>query len=151
MIIDIIGLEQENTNYRNSSVTCTVNLGNRKIGDLSLARKDHELQIPINKKDENVQFIIFPMTNPKNRIGKLLNVEINEYLMFLNLGSLSIPVHNFLELSINEKYEQWFTLFDYLEDDIFDGTLGENDSESPMIQIRYHLSDKPVSRRTTEN
>ena len=56
-----------------------------------------------------------------------------------------------MALSLNEKQEQWFTLFDYLEDDIFDGNLGENDSETPMIQVRYYLTDSPLSRTTYES
>ena len=70
LIIDVIGLQQETSTYRNSSLTCEVNLGGKKVGDLSMARKDHQLQIPVSKKDENLQFNIYPMTNPKARVGK---------------------------------------------------------------------------------
>lgn len=35
-----------------------------------MARKDHELQIPICKEDIKLQFNIYPMTNPKQRVGK---------------------------------------------------------------------------------
>lgn len=69
-MIDILGLQQESTKYRNSSLTCSVLVGGKKVGDLSLSRKDHKLPIPITNIDQNVQFIIFPMTNPKNRVGK---------------------------------------------------------------------------------
>lgn len=50
--------------------------------------------------------------------------------------------------------EQWFTLFDYLEDDLFDGVLGENDSETPMVQLRYFTSTdlhaSSTSKTTTQ-
>lgn len=72
LIIDVIDLKQENSKYRNSSLTCEVSLGKKKIGDLSLARKDHGLQVPISKGEENIQFNLFPMTSPKDRIGKYL-------------------------------------------------------------------------------
>lgn len=72
MIVDIIGLKQENNTYRNSSLTCTVSCGGKKIGDLSLARKDHQLQVPVASGADRVQFNIFPMTTPKNRIGRRL-------------------------------------------------------------------------------
>jgi len=70
LIIDVTGLQQEASTYRNSSITCTVTLGEKKIADLSLARKDHELQIPITNSEDVLRFNVWPMTNPKNRIGK---------------------------------------------------------------------------------
>lgn len=70
LIIDVIGLQQESSTYRNSSLTCQVLCGGKKIGDLSLARKDHELQVPLGRAEDNLQLIIFPMTNPKARVGK---------------------------------------------------------------------------------
>lgn len=74
LILDICGLKQENSTYRNSALTCEVSLGS-KIGDLSLARKDHQLQIPLGKGEGNMQLNIYPMTNPKARIGKLLAIK----------------------------------------------------------------------------
>ena len=37
-----------------------------------------------------------------------------------------------------------------MEDDIFDGNLGENDDEAPMMQIRFFLTDAPLSRQTKD-
>lgn len=42
-------------------------------------------------------------------------------------------------------------MFDYLEDDLFDGVIGRDDEELPMIQLRYHVTDSPLSRSTYEN
>ena len=72
VIIDVIDLKQEDSNHRISSLTCEVSLGNKKIGDLSLARKDHGLQVPISKGEENIQFNVFPMTTPNKRLGMYL-------------------------------------------------------------------------------
>ena len=152
LIIDVTDIKQETNKYRNSALTCQVLCGGKKIGDLSLARKDHELQIPLGRAEDNLQLIIFPMTNPKARVGKYRFVfQWELYLKNPFLGSVSIPVHNFLALNLRESSEQWFTLFDYVEDDIFDGVLGENDSEAPMVQIRYHLTDTPLVRSTYES
>jgi hypothetical protein len=39
------------------------------------------------------------------------------------------------------------TLFDHIDDDEFDGDLGENDSELPRIKVHYQIkSMKPKSR-----
>ncbi|CAI2383295.1 unnamed protein product [Moneuplotes crassus] len=128
LILDIIGLKQEGTKYRNSSLTCQVTMGGKKLSDLSLARKDHQLAIPLKDASASIQFNIFPMTNPKNRVG-----------------SISIPVQSFLDYHSTGTTDQWFTLFDYLEDDTFDGLLGENDSEAPMIQLRYLVGSGTIT------
>jgi hypothetical protein len=70
LIIDVVGLKQQETKYRNSQLTCEVSCGGKKVADLSLARKDHELQIPLSSSEANLQLSIFPMTNPKSRVGK---------------------------------------------------------------------------------
>ena len=69
----------------------------------------------------------------------------------MSIGSVSISVENLTQFPLNEKHDQYFTLFDYLEDDLFDGTIGVDDSELPMIQIRYHATDSPLSRATYES
>lgn len=56
-----------------------------------------------------------------------------------------------MSLSLREQKEQWFTLFDYLEDDIFDGVIGEDDTEAPMVQLRFYLTDTPIQRGSYEN
>ena len=42
---------------------------------------------------------------------------------------------------MSEKHSQWFTLFDYKEDDLFDGVIGEDDNELPMIQVSFYTTD----------
>lgn len=54
-------------------------------------------------------------------------------------------------MSLREQREQWFTLFDFIEDDIFDGVIGEDDTEAPMIQLRFYLTDTPIQRNAYEN
>ena len=42
---------------------------------------------------------------------------------------------------MNEQHQQWFTLFDYLEDDLFDGVIGQSDTEQPLVQLSFRLTD----------
>ena len=37
---------------------------------------------------------------------------------------------------------QWVTLFDDIDDDEFDGDVGENDEETPRIRIAFELANK---------
>jgi len=46
-----------------------------------------------------------------------------------------------------ETYDQWITLFEHEEDDEYDGEMGVNDDEQPMIFIRFEIcQDEPNSR-----
>jgi hypothetical protein len=47
------------------------------------------------------------------------------------------------------SHRHWVTLFDHVDDDEFDGDLGENDGDKPMILLDYSIHhnqpDKPKS------
>lgn len=51
-------------------MTCSITVGEKDFGFLSLARSSHALYLPLINEDDTVQFDVTPMTNPKNRIGK---------------------------------------------------------------------------------
>jgi hypothetical protein len=40
-----------------------------------------------------------------------------------------------------ERYIQWVTLFDHPDDDTYDGTLGEDDDETPRIKVEIVVED----------
>ena len=55
-----------------------------------------------------------------------------------NIGSVSIPQFIIMNGGLN-TYEQWITLFEHEEDDEYDGEMGLNDDEQPMIHIRFEI------------
>ena len=61
-----------------------------------------------------------------------------------NIGSVSIPQFIILNGGLN-TYEQWITLFEHEEDDEYDGEMGLNDDEEPMLQIKFEIcqDEKP--------
>jgi hypothetical protein len=49
---------------------------------------------------------------------------------------------------------QWITLFDHLDDDEYDGEMGENDDEQPRVQFTFDLAyekekEKPKTQPST--
>jgi len=49
---------------------------------------------------------------------------------------------------LNKQFQQWITLFDDVEDDEFDGELGDDDEELPMINCSFViLTDEPVQKQ----
>jgi hypothetical protein len=64
------------------------------------------------------------------------------------LGSLSIPMELFFSIDKKKTYSHWVTLFDYLEDDIYDGDLGADDEERPRTYIRYSVIEDASSKTT---
>eukprot|EP00347_Sterkiella_histriomuscorum_P023923 403332919 len=51
-------------------------------------------------------------------------------------GSISISLKK-LTQGVGNSYMHWITLFDDLDDDIYDGQLGEDDYEQPRILLEY--------------
>lgn len=117
--------------YRASrpEVGAYVSVGNKFIDMVSLADKESKVSIPL--------------TNPRDKVQIILKqLDRNER----KLGSISIPVHLFRELKSNTVYSHWVTLFDYLEDDEYDGDLGVDDTETPSARITYYLDSQSPSR-----
>ena len=52
------------------------------------------------------------------------------------VGSVSIPQHIITNGGCHQ-YDQWITLFEWTDDDEYDGKMGENDDEDPAIRIRF--------------
>lgn len=66
---------------------------------------------------------------------KLLTTIDHNYI-----GSITLPLKElFLPKS---NFKQWFTVFDTIDDDIFDGAIGEDDDEKPRILIGIEIRDK---------
>lgn len=94
------------------------------------------------------------MAAPNETSRVPLSTQIsNEHIKFIckargleeNIGSVSIPQFIILNGGLN-TYEQWVTLFEHEEDDEYDGEMGINDDEEPMIKIRFEIcEDEPVS------
>ena len=58
----------------------------------------------------------------------------NEYV-----GSISVPFKDILMQPL--EFEQWLTVFDTLQDDLFDGNLGEDDTEKPRILLSFDIAE----------
>jgi hypothetical protein len=62
-------------------------------------------------------------------------------------GSISLNVANYLigsSTKQNTPYRQWLTLFDSVEDDEFDGVLGEDDEEYPKVLVTVTVIQEEV-------
>lgn len=56
------------------------------------------------------------------------------------VGTISLNVEYFRNVTMSqygETFTQWITLFDDVDDDEFDGDLGEDDEELPMIKTTF--------------
>ena len=53
-------------------------------------------------------------------------------------GSVSISLKKLAQGSGN-TYMHWVTLFDNLDDDLYDGQLGEDDWEQPRVLLEYSV------------
>jgi hypothetical protein len=60
------------------------------------------------------------------------SLGIDEY----KVGSVSIPQE--IMMSAGEsRHKQYITLFDHIDDDEYDGEMGENDDEFPRVHFQF--------------
>jgi hypothetical protein len=58
------------------------------------------------------------------------------------VGTISLNVEYFRNVTMSQygdNFTQWITLFDDVDDDEFDGDLGEDDEELPMIKTTFSV------------
>ena len=91
----------------------------------------NRIEIPLISKKGNLQIIIKENDSEQRK-----------------LGSISIPINLFFEIEKMKTYSHWITLFDYIEDDEYDGDLGYDDEEKPRCYIRYGIEGDPSSKAT---
>jgi hypothetical protein len=70
------------------------------------------------------------------------------------VGTISLNVEYFRNLTPaqhGETYTQWITLFDDQDDDEYDGDLGEDDEELPMLRAHFTVgeAEKPQVQEST--
>ena len=59
------------------------------------------------------------------------------------VGTISLNVEYFRNVTMSQygdTFTQWITLFDDVDDDEFDGDLGEDDEELPMIKTSFRVN-----------
>jgi hypothetical protein len=61
-----------------------------------------------------------------------------------SLGSISFNHETDFTVCRELEFSQWVTLFDEVDDDLYDGDLGEDDEENPKVLITFKLVDGPT-------
>jgi len=71
---------------------------------------------------------------------------------FVQVGTISLNIEQYFkgyaEASMGTSLNQWITLFDDTEDDEFDGELGEDDEELPMVSSTMKIEKAQIMPAT---
>ena len=59
----------------------------------------------------------------------------------VQVGTIAIPTTYFSDMQLPGNFNQEITLFEDQEDDEFDGDLGEDDEELPMIKTSIQVTE----------
>ena len=132
LTFDVVDIQLEERVDRNA-IGCYVSVGKRLLDVLVLGDLEQKLRVALSKPADSIQIII-----------KFLGKDERK------LGSVSLPARLFLEGPPNRTYKHWVTIFDHLDDDEFDGELGENDEECPRILLEYTTHFEDGKRREEE-
>ena len=92
------------------------------------------------------------MINDPNGQVSIIARDVTEYLASgapipkddspPQVGTISFNVEYFRNVTISQygtQFTQWITLFDDVDDDEYDGDLGEDDEELPMIKTTFTI------------
>ena len=113
----------------------------------------HELQVRLVERDDlaardaddtNAMFIEWREKGKIFLQEEMLELDLMMQLKLVRgstyVGSISFPFREVLEL--RRDFQQWLTVFDTLEDDVFDGTIGLSDEETPRIFVGFEIKDQ---------
>jgi len=64
------------------------------------------------------------------------------------IGSISMPQEVFFKVG-ESRHTQWITLFDHEDDDIYDGEMGLDDEEAPMVRMVFEIEKEEAPRKRT--
>jgi hypothetical protein len=65
---------------------------------------------------------------------------------FAQVGCVSLNIEYFKNHNVGSTFTQWLTLFDETNDDEYDGDLGEDDEELPMIKAKFDFVKPAVPK-----
>lgn len=113
----------------------------------------HELQVRLVERDDlasrdaddtNAMYIEWREKGKIFLQEEMLELDLMMQLKLVRgstyVGSISFPFRDVLEL--RRDFKQWLTVFDTLEDDVFDGTIGVSDEETPRIFVGFEIKDQ---------
>lgn len=113
----------------------------------------HELQVRLVERDDlaardaddtNAMYIEWKEKGKIFLQDEMLELDLMMQLKLVRgsayVGSISFPFREVLELK--SDFKQWLTVFDTLEDDVFDGSIGVNDEETPRIFVGFEIKDQ---------
>ena len=86
-----------------------------------------------------------PLTNEMKLLERTINFKVNAIGQSdVNIGSVSIPKLIIMNGGLF-TYVQWITLFELEDDDEYDGEMGLNDEEEPMLQIKFETKQETAN------
>lgn len=101
--------------------------------------------------DENVDSLILGTTaqtqshslGNKRTTVKLGDTKCKKVQLIVNhrqvrVGSVSISIRK-LQQGFGRKFLHWATLFDQIDDDLFEGDLGEDEEDLPRVLLEYQV------------
>ena len=125
----VIDIQFEDKTIDKSNVGCFIGLDNQDIDCIIVDDVDHRLILQLEKS------------------GSIMRVSVKGLVDGTKVGSVSFESEKFHDLAKKTTKEVWVSLFDHVDDDLYDGDFNENDSELPKIKISFTKGSVPTKRK----
>eukprot|EP00347_Sterkiella_histriomuscorum_P003031 403365858 len=128
-----VDLDNEYADLDKSQLGFYINFGNKLLDVLVLSQGQNSVKVPLIGPESQQRITVIVKSLGRDEV---------------KIGSISIPQEIFY-MAGESKHRQWITLFDHLDDDEYDGEMGENDDEQPRVLFTFEIAfeqDKPKSQ-----
>lgn len=106
-----------------------VSLGGKLLDVLVLSSGQNSVKVPLVSPEAREKVAIVVKSLGKDEV---------------KVGSISIPQETFF-MAGDSRHKQWITLFDHVDDDEYDGEMGENDDEAPRVRFSFEITSESRS------
>lgn len=125
----VLDIEVDNQNLEKAQIGCFITYNGQDLDCIIVDDTDHRLVLDLPDQDS------------------IIRVTAKGLADSVKLGSVSFPSSVFINYAEKSTKEVWITLFDDIDDDLYDGTLLENDPENPRIKVSFTRGTKPTKRK----
>lgn len=132
-----IDLDEEFASIDKSQLGFYITIGGKLLDVLVLSSGQNSVKVPLTGPDSRDRVTIIVKSLGRDEI---------------KIGSISLPQEIFY-MAGESKHRQWVTLFDHIDDDEYDGEMGENDEERPRILFTFDIAferEKPQPKASPQ-
>lgn len=125
----VLDIEVANQTLEKGQIGCFISSNGQDIDCIIVDDTDHRLVLDLSDATAIIRVTVKALSDDTQ------------------LGSVSFEPSNFINNADKSTKEVWVTLFDHIDDDLYDGNFSEDDPDLPRIRVSFTRGTKPTKRK----